>query len=285
VAALRAAPACASGRRCHRRRQTAFPPSLEYLAFILWCFAVALSGGLVGLVLGNLRLPATLLIAGSPAAGTGANLVISAAAAGAASIAHIRAGRVNWRLFAWMAPPSIAGALLGGYISGAMPKRALLAAIAAVLAYSAAQLLHGAAPRGVGPRHKDDGAARGRTPAFNRGAAVVSGAVIGVLGGIVGLILGSLRMPALLRFVGEAPARAAGTNVTVGLCVGIAGALGHLPSHAPDWKVAAVGAGASIPAALLGSRLTGRLSEAQLIRAIGWVLVVAAIATGVEALA
>src|SRR5207253_3084228 len=46
-------------------------------------------------------------------------------------------------------------------------------------------------------------------------AAVVSDAVIGFLGGVVGLILGSLRMPALLRFVGEEPVRAVGTNLLV----------------------------------------------------------------------
>ena len=62
--------------------------------------------------------------------------------------------------------------------------------------------------------------------------AIVSGAVIGLLGGFVGLILGSLRMPALLRLVGETPARAVGTNLAVGVCVGVAGLLGHLPSAA-----------------------------------------------------
>jgi uncharacterized membrane protein YfcA len=49
--------------------------------------------------------------------------------------------------------------------------------------------------------------------------------------------------------------------------------------------VAAVGSAASIPGALVGSRLTGRLDESQLVRAIGTVLLVAAVATGVEALA
>jgi len=42
---------------------------LEYAAFAVWCFAVALAGGLVGLVLGNLRLPLVLLLAASPASG------------------------------------------------------------------------------------------------------------------------------------------------------------------------------------------------------------------------
>ena len=92
-------------------------------------------------------------------------------------------------------------------------------------------------------------------------AAVASGAAIGLLGGMVGLILGSLRMPALLRLVGEVPFRAVGTNVAIGFFVGVAGALGHLPSAAPDLAPILVGGAASIPGALLGSRLTGRLSE------------------------
>jgi Sulfite exporter TauE/SafE len=44
-------------------------------------------------------------------------------------------------------------------------------------------------------------------------AAVLAGAAIGAIGGLIGLILGTLRMPALLRWVGEAPARAVGTNL------------------------------------------------------------------------
>ena len=100
--------------------------------------------------------------------------------------------------------------------------------------------------------------------------------MIGVLGGVVGLILGSLRMPALLRWVGETPQKAVGTNVTVGVFVGVAGALAHLPNAAPDLDVIVVGGAASIPGALLGSRLTGRLSDRDLVRAIGVVLLVAA---------
>jgi uncharacterized protein len=249
---------------------------MELLALAAWCFVVALGGGLVGLVLGNLRLPVVLLLASSPAAGAGANIGISAVAAGTASVAHVRAGRINWRLFAWMAPPSVVGAVVGGYLSGLLPGDALLIVISVVLFYSAFELLR--------PR---SGARRRPRPAgesLDVRAAVLTGFAIGVLGGLVGLILGSLRMPALLRIVGETPARAVGTNVTVGFCVGVAGVIGHLPSAAPDWDLLVVGAGASIPAALLGSRLTGRLSEERLLQAIGVVLVVAAASMLAQAL-
>jgi uncharacterized protein len=248
---------------------------LELVAFAAWCFAVALVGGLVGLVLGNIRPPAVLLLASSPAAGAGANIGISGVAAFTAAAAHIRAGRINWRLFAWMAPPSAAGAVAGGYLSGLIPDDALLLVIGALLLYFGIDLLRaGNAPP---PR------AAGGEPRLDIRAAVIAGALIGVIGGIVGLILGALRMPALLRYVGELPARAVGTNLAVGFGVGVAGVLGHLPEGV-DWALLGVGAAASIPGALLGARLTGRLSEPALLRAIGAVLVLAGATTAAQSL-
>jgi uncharacterized membrane protein YfcA len=248
---------------------------LELIAFCAWCFAVALAGGVVGLVLGNIRLPAVLLVASHPAAGAGANIGISGVAALAAAIVHVRAGRINWRLFAWMAPPSMVGAVAGGYLSGLLPDTALLVAIGAVLVYFGVDLLRERerAPRSGGSASED----------LDIRAAVLTGAAVGLLGGFVGLILGALRMPALIRYVGEVPARAVGTNLTVGVCVGIAGVIGHTPNGV-DWELLAIGSAASVPGALLGARLTGRLSERQLLRAIGAVLVVAGATTALQAL-
>jgi uncharacterized protein len=250
--------------------------ALELTAFCAWCFAVALAGGVVGLVLGNIRLPAVLLVASHPAAGAGANIGISGVAATAAAIVHVRAGRINWRLFAWMAPPSMAGAVAGGYLSGVLPDDVLLVTIGAVLLYFGVDLL-----RGDGrPQRRTNTRADGE---LDIRAAVVTGAAVGLLGGLVGLILGALRMPALLRYVGETVARAVGTNLAVGVCVGIAGVIGHTPDGV-DWDLLAIGSAASVPGALLGARLTGRLSERQLLRAIGAMLVVAGAATLLQGL-
>jgi uncharacterized membrane protein YfcA len=218
---------------------------------------------LVGLVLGNIRLPVIVLAASSPAAGAGANIGISALAALAAAIAHIRAGRIDWALFMWMAPPSVAGAVAGGVLSGAIPGDALLLAIGITLVLFGLDLLR---PRRDQEQRQDDG--------VSAPAAVLWGAAIGLLGGFVGLILGALRIGALLRFVGADAFRAVGTNLAVGFCLGVAGVLGHLTGGV-DWTLFAVGAAASIPGSLLGSRLTGRLNEQQLLRTIGAVLVVA----------
>jgi hypothetical protein len=250
--------------------------ALGLIAFCSWCFAVALAGGVVGLVLGNIRLPAVLLVASHPAAGGGANIGISGVAATAAAVVHIRAGRINWRLFAWMAPPSMVGAIVGGYLAGRLPDDVLLVAIGIVLVYFGIDMLrrHDAPPRRRGNRVDGE---------LDIRSAVLTGAVVGLLGGFVGLILGALRMPALLRYVGETPARAVGTNLTVGVCVGIAGVIGHTPDGV-DWDLLAIGSAASVPGALIGARLTGRLSERQLLRAIGAVLVVTGATTGLSAL-
>ena len=237
-----------------------------------WCFVVAAIGGLVGLVLGNIRLPVVLLAATSPAAGAGANIGISGVAAATASLVHIRAGRINWRLFAVMAPPSMIGAALGGLLSGELPENVLLVVIGVTLLYFGIDLLR---PGRSDPQPRQGG--------LDYRAAAVAGGLIGVIGGVVGLILGALRMPALLRWVGEVPAQAVGTNVAVGFLVGLAGVIGHVPGGV-DWDVLAVGSAASVPGALLGARFTGRLSTPQLMRAIGGVLVIAGISILVQAL-
>jgi hypothetical protein len=162
-----------------------------------------------------------------------------------------------------MLSPSVVGALLGGFAAGHVPADALRIVIGTALLAFGVDLLR---PRRAGapvPRETKDVR-----------AAVVAGALIGFLGGLVGLILGTLRLPALIRWVGEEPARAVGTNLVVGIAVGAAGLVGHLPGGI-DWTLLWVGAAGSIPGALLGSRLTGRLSVEALLRAVGVILLVA----------
>ena len=241
--------------------------ALTLAAVGVWCFIVAFVGGLLGLVLGNIRLPILLLAGSNPAAVGGANIAVSGLAAAAGSIAHIRARRVHWRLVAWMLPPSVVGAVGGGYAAGHLPANTLRIVIGAALLVFGIDLLR--------PRKNPTPAARAEP---DLRAAVLAGAVIGAIGGLIGLILGTLRVPALIRWVGEEPARAVGTNLVVGIAVGAAGLLGHLPGGV-DWTLLAVGGVTSIPGALLGSRYTGRLSGQALLRAIGVILLISGITT------
>ena len=239
----------------------------------VWAFVVSLIGGLVGLVLGNLRLPVVVQFSSSPAAGAGANVAISGAAAVAAAWTHARAGRVSWRLFAWMAPPSLAGAVAGGLIAGELPGDVLLVAIGLVVLYGAWEVARYRRPQAEVPdvRRADLLSAAG------------VGFGVGLLGGFVGLILGSLRLPAMVKYVGMSPYAAVGTNAAVGVIVGIGGLVGHLPSGV-DWDILWAGAAGGVPGAYLGSKLTGRLDESALIKAMATVLVITGAAMILEGL-
>jgi uncharacterized membrane protein YfcA len=173
-----------------------------------------------------------------------------------------------------MAPTSLAGAIVGGLISGVLPSRVLLGAIAIVVLYGALEVLRYRRPveeREIGHREL-----------LLNAAAIGFG--VGVIGGVVGLILGSLRLPAMVKWAGIDPYGAVGTNAAVGAVVGIGGVIGHLPSGV-DWSLLAVGAAAAIPGAYLGSHLTGRLDEHTLLRACAAVMVVSGVSMLVQAIA
>lgn len=248
---------------------------VEYIAFGVLCFVVAVAGGVAGLVLGNLRLPVAVSFADTAAAGGGANVAISAMAAATASIKHIRDGRINWTMFWWLAPPSLIGGLLGGYLATTVPEDALLAFISLVLFYGVWELSQWQ-PADKRPESEPDQ----RDQNDHRAITVTIGLVVGLLGGAVGLILGSLRFPALLRFTDESPQNLVGTNLSAGVVVGVAGAIGHLTAGAAgfDWRLFLVGAAGSVPGAYLGAHLTGRLNTLTLVRTIAVIVFLAAIA-------
>jgi uncharacterized membrane protein YfcA len=221
-------------------------------------------------VLGTLRLPLIILLATSPSTAAGTNIGISAASAAAGSLRHAREGRVDWRIVRWMLPPSVAGAFLGGYFGGGVPDEVLLGIAAGILAFNGVDLL-------VRPFH-----ARPRTR-LRLAPAVAGGLGIGALGGAIGVILGTMRMPVLLRGVGMTAARAVGTNLVVGFAVGVVGLAAHAARVEVEWWLLAVGAPAALVGGWFGAHVTGRLSEVTLRRAIGGALVVIAAALAVEA--
>ena len=225
---------------------------------------------MLGLVLGTLRLPLIVFATGSPLAAAGTNIAISAAAAGAGGLKHAREGRVDWRVVLWTAPPSVVGAVAGALLADDVSEAVLYGLIAAVLVWSGIDL----AVRPISPRPRDRlRVGRGSGLAF----------VIGVLGGAVGVILGTLRMPALVRSVGLDVRRAAGTNLVVGFLLGVAGFAAHAAGERIDWDVLAAGLAGAIPGGWLGARATGRLPENALRLALGVVLVVVGVAFAVQA--
>jgi uncharacterized membrane protein YfcA len=168
-----------------------------------------------------------------------------------------------------MTPPSIAGAIVGALLTDKLPTKLLLAVIAAILLWNGFDLL-------FRPIRGREAAEPKLTP------AVIFGFGIGVLGGAVGVILGTLRMPALLRGVGLSAKRAVGTNLVIGFALGAVALATHALLGNVEWELLGVGIAGALPGGWLGARLTGRISEETLRRAIGVALLAIAVAFLVE---
>lgn len=232
-------------------------------------FVAGALGAAVGLVLGTLRLPLIVLLAGEPASAAGTNVAISAASAASGSVEHARGGRVDWRIVAWMIPPTVAGAIVGALFGDSAPERLLYALIAGVLLWNGLDLL--LRPFRSRPRERP-----------RIGAAVASGFGVGLLGGAVGVILGTLRMPALLAAVGMTAHRAVGTNLVVGFVLGVAAFATYAAQLEVEWGLLVAGVAGALPGGWLGARLTGRASEELLRRAIGIALLAVGLVFALE---
>ncbi|MCI4351892.1 MAG: sulfite exporter TauE/SafE family protein [Thermoplasmata archaeon] len=233
---------------------------------VLATFGIGVVGSLAGLVLGNLRLPLLLALL-PPALAGGTNVTISGAGAGAGVLTHLREGRFDRQAFLIMAPPSIAGALLGGYLAGLVPGLFLVLFVAVIVLEQGVELLW----RTSGQRQSHPVIAPPRNARWV-GILGAVGLLVGILGGLVGLILGTIRLPALLR-AGVPVKDAVATNLAVGLCVGIAGFLGHFAGGTVDSFLVLILIPPAVAGGVLGARISGSFSESGLKRAIGTILV------------
>ncbi|MCA9717174.1 MAG: sulfite exporter TauE/SafE family protein, partial [Myxococcales bacterium] len=106
------------------------------------------------------------------------------------------------------------------------------------------------------------------------GAECAVGASLGLLAGLVGLLLGTLRLPLMLRFVRVTPREAIGSNMAIGAITGLlAGAATLLEGHVHLLSFAVL-APVTLLGSALGARATGRIRRATLHRLIAAILVV-----------
>ncbi len=240
---------------------------------------LAYVGAMVGLVLGQFRLPLLLLALGSAPAAAASNLAISSLGAGTGAFTHAREGRVELRLLLSIGLPSAIAAYLSSrsiaridawWIQVAIGATLLISALP--IASKARRLRAPAASEAPDAADKPEPEPGERRPILLL-AEVAIGAVLGALSGVVGLLLGTMRLPAMLRLGVSAP-KAAGTNMAIGFFTGVAGALGALGSGRVSWQAFAIVGAATFVGAWLGARRTKSLPTARHFALIAGVLVV-----------
>ena len=241
-------------------------------------FVIGVLGGFVGLALGTMRLP-TLLLIGVPApVAAGTNIIVSGASSVVGAISHYRGGRVNLRLVISMGFPSFIGAFIGGFYAHLAPEDLLIFVVGVLVLWQGVELVNRArrevAPGASGSAFADAIAASSG-PAKTSRTAIAStiGLVIGLIGGAVGLILGSLRIPALIRILGVDPRIASGTNMFIGALMGATGWIAHVARGNVDYPLMFLLASSAMIGVAIGSRYTGRVSLQGLIMTMGVVMV------------
>ena len=246
-------------------------------------FLVGILGGFVGLALGTIRLPAMLLLGmPAPIAG-GTNILVSGLACISGSIRHLREGRVNMRIVLVMGVPAFIGAFIGGFLADAAPKGLLILLAGLLVFWQGVEFLIMARERkreGVTDTNLFGGELSGSEGTFTPGrmsAEAGIGLGVGLLGGAVGLILGSIRLPALIRILRVDPRIAAGTNLFIGMLIGAFGWVGHVLQGEVDYALLVLMGSAAMIGSYYGAKLTGKVQLTNLILAMGLVLLVVGI--------
>ena len=234
-------------------------------------FAVGILGGFVGLALGTMRLPALLLLGFDAATAAGTNIAVSTATAASGSVRHVREGRVDKRVILLVGAPSMAGAFVAGFASESVPEPVLLGAAGVLVFWQGVEFL--ARAQLLAAVTKDGGDGVSASP-VRRALTAVAGLAIGALGGAVGLILGSLRLPALIRVLRMDPRAAVGTNLTIGFAMGSVGWIGHVSGGRVDYPIMLLMAAAAVVGSYIGAQFTGKVTLDRLIKAVGAVLLV-----------
>ncbi len=234
--------------------------------------AVGVLGGFVGLALGTMRLPALLLMGMAAPTAAGTNILVSALSAVTGALRHWREGRVSKQIVLVMGIPAFIGAFIGGFGSERVPEGVLLFSAGLLIFWQGVELL--ARFRGGPASSASQNFGAGL---FTRNRNILEASVgfsVGLLGGAVGLILGSIRLPALIRILRVDPRIAAGTNLFIGFIMGSVGWIGHVIQGQVNYPLLGMmGAGAML-GSYYGARLTGKVSMDTLIKTMGCVLLV-----------
>ena len=238
---------------------------------------IGLLGGLIGLSLGTMRLPAMLMLGVPLPVAASANIFVSSVVGVTGSYRHFRDGRVKLPLVAIIGAPAFVAGFLGGYFSNQAPTNLLIAMAGGLILWQGVELAWLAYRRHRDARSEQpgedqlEGSAGQFTMARTLGGAGASFG-IGLLAGAIGLVLGSVRLPLIIRVLRVDPRIAAGSNLFIGMTMGALGWLGHILHTRPDWPLLVILLAPAVVGSYMGAKFTGRISVNLLLLVMGILL-------------
>ena len=255
----------------------------QLVAMAVISLVVGLTGGVVGIALGVIRLPMLTFFGVDPLIAAGTNLLISVMGSAISAGEALIDKRVIPSIVLAMGGPAIVGAFIGGYFADFVPLWLLLVTVAVLMVWSAIWLMYWSLRvinlRRRYPQVRQRSVMRGvEYQGVNASRAAregIAGIVIGIIGGAVGLVLGVLRMPALLAMRID-PHKAAGTNLAITVLVGVSGFGGHVLRGEVEWALVLI---VGIPGTLgmyIGTKMANRFDAVGLRLIVGIVVLLVA---------
>lgn len=227
-------------------------------------FVLSYLGASVGMVLGSVRLPLLVYALGSPLSATGTNLAISSMGAMAGTYFHMKQGRVNFRLLCTIGIPSVIGAIVSALAIANMKAHGLKVLLGVMLIYSGFQMANS---------KKYSSSEKQRSLRSNLIAEGIIGAAIGALSSAVGLMLSSIRIPAMIQVLKIEPKEAIGTNLAISFFTGIVGAVASLWISGINLPIILSVAPATLAGSYLGARFVAKVDPLKLRQILTWTLI------------
>ena len=226
-------------------------------------FLIGILGGFVGLALGTIRLPILLLLGIDPRIAAGTNIITSAISSFFGTIRHIQEKNVKKQIIVFMGFPAISGALLGAYFAPYVPVNFLIFSAGLLVFWQGIEFVFLSRKKenkmsnafGIKDINSQGTFSRNRIIAESS-----AGLSIGLIGGAVGLILGSIRLPAIIRILKIDPRIAAGSNLFIGFFMGIAGLIGHAFNGNVNYFLVLIMGSAAGIGSYIGANFTTKVS-------------------------
>ena len=237
----------------------------------------------------------------SVAVAAGTNIGVSTFGATAAAIRHFRQKNISLQTFLIMAATGSIGSFFGSVFTKYIPVTLLLGLIAIIVLYEAFVLIKSSRKkkdeemrRSNNNEEEDNNnldLIHGPSSALRSSPSNPSnisgvhnkqfiftesliGFGIGFVGGLVGLIIGSVRLPAMISVLKMETKVAIGTNLAVSSLTGASSLVGHLINGNVDFLIMITMGPAAMLGGYMGAKYTNRFSEGSLKLIIGIVLIV-----------
>lgn len=251
-------------------------------------FIISFIGGMVGLVLGVIRLPFIVSTGLNVTESIGTNIGVSTLGAITAAIQHIRKRNISFTIFIIMALSGAIGAFYGASLTKNVSINLLLILIGLIISYESFTLLKDNNRNNkinINNNEKkitenrlnvNQKSIKQKNPYNDIIVQSIIGFLIGLLGGLVGLVLGSIRLPAMIKIWKTEPKIAVGTNMLISSVMGMSGFIGHIINNEVNFLYLIILGPSAMVGGFLGAKYTNRLSPSTLKKLIGIILAIVA---------